>query len=57
MDLRSLKSSGPNLTTSQQNAFYHARKRRREREQANASEFKVKGDQVGLTMTVKLTLQ
>jgi hypothetical protein len=57
MDLRSLKSSGPNLTTSQQNAFYHARKRRRERENAGAAQFKAKGVGVAVKMTVKLTLQ
>lgn len=54
MDLRQIKGSGPNLTPAQQGAFYYARKRRRARENANLSEFKVKGDNVGVKMTVTL---
>lgn len=54
MDLRELKSNGPNLTAGQQAAFFHARKRRRERENASAAQFKVQGDQVGVKMTVTL---
>lgn len=57
MDLKQLKSKGANLSASQQAAFFYARRRRRERENANASEFKVKGGKLGVSMTVVLHTQ
>lgn len=55
MDLKSLKASGVNLTAGQQAAFYYARKRRRERENASASEIRIKDGVVGIRIVVVLT--
>lgn len=57
MDLKSLKARGADLSASQQGAFYHARRRRRARENAGAAQFKVKGVRLGMTMKVTLTAQ
>lgn len=54
MDLKSIKAKGANLTSAQQASFYYARKRRRGREQASASEFKDKSV-TGVAMRVTLT--
>jgi hypothetical protein len=56
MDLTALKADGPNLSAGQQSAFYYARKRRRERERANASEFKSQ-DTMGVVVHVVLIAQ
>lgn len=58
MNLKAIMPPGATLTAQQQAAFYYARKRRRAREIATAAEFnRGKPHQLGIIMTVRLTLQ
>ena len=58
MDLTALKANGPNLTASQQAAFYYARKRRRARENSGAAEFNShQKEVVGVKMAVIIQAQ